>query len=159
MNAFQRIVVATDFGPSSKRALDLAITLALTHGSRLTLVHAYSVLVPNYPVPALPALESVRNAANEAMHDILNVLRRRRLNVEGHVRHGDAWREILEQAREAEADLIVMGTHGHHGVSRVFLGSVAEKVVRYSPIPVLTVRVPAQAAHCNDLLDGDVAAE
>jgi nucleotide-binding universal stress UspA family protein len=57
----------------------------------------------------------------------------------GVVRQGSAWREIDDVAREMRADLIVLGTHGRRGVARVILGSVAEKVVRTSPVPVLTV--------------------
>jgi len=147
MYPFQRIVVATDFGPSSRVALDLAVSLTVTHGSGLTLVHAYSVLLPPSPNPLMPAFEKIREAADGAMANSLNLLRQKHLSVEGFVRHGEAWREIIAQATESEADLIVMGTHGHHGLSRVFLGSVAEKVVRSSTIPVLTVRTPeAEAA-------------
>jgi nucleotide-binding universal stress UspA family protein len=53
--------------------------------------------------------------------------------------HGEPWKQILEIAKERMADIIVMGTHGRRGLSRVFLGSVAEKVVRLSPVPVMTV--------------------
>ena len=59
---------------------------------------------------------------------------------------GVEWEQILEVVKARNADLIVMGTHGRRGLSRLFLGSVAEKVVRISPVPVLTIRGP---------LDGD----
>jgi len=55
---------------------------------------------------------------------------------------GIAWERILETAKMVEAGLIVMGTHGRRGVPRAFLGSVAERVVRLSPVPVLTIREP-----------------
>ena len=58
----------------------------------------------------------------------------------GVLRQGVAWEQILENAKEAGADLLVIGTHGRRGVAHAFLGSVAVKVVRASPIPVLTVR-------------------
>jgi universal stress protein A len=56
------------------------------------------------------------------------------------LRSGAPWQQTLEVAREIGADLIVMGTHGRSGLAHAFLGSVAEKVVRMSPIPVLTLR-------------------
>ena len=57
---------------------------------------------------------------------------------------GELWRAILEIATERDVDLIVMGTHGRRGLSRLFLGSIAEKVVRLSPVPVLTVSTEAE---------------
>jgi nucleotide-binding universal stress UspA family protein len=59
------------------------------------------------------------------------------------LRHGTPWTEIATVAREAKADLVVMGTHGRRGVARMLLGSVAERVVRTAPCPVLTVHGPA----------------
>jgi nucleotide-binding universal stress UspA family protein len=56
------------------------------------------------------------------------------------LRSGPPWQQTLEVAKEVGADLIVMGTHGRHGLALAFMGSVAEKVVRMSPIPVLTLR-------------------
>jgi nucleotide-binding universal stress UspA family protein len=57
-----------------------------------------------------------------------------------HVRDGDTFQEILGAAKELESDVIVMGTHGRTGLAHLLIGSVAEKVVRKSPIPVMTVR-------------------
>ena len=56
------------------------------------------------------------------------------------VRFGRAWQEIIEVAREQKCDMIIMATHGYTGLRHVLLGSVAEKIVRHSPCPVLTVR-------------------
>jgi nucleotide-binding universal stress UspA family protein len=56
------------------------------------------------------------------------------------LRSGVPWREILSAVEDVAADLVVMGTHGRRGVSHALLGSVAEKIVRLSPVPVLTVR-------------------
>jgi nucleotide-binding universal stress UspA family protein len=65
-----------------------------------------------------------------------------RLRVKSHLASGIPHRETLQKAKEEKADLIVMGTHGRTGVEHLLLGSVAEKVVRLSPYPVLTVRLP-----------------
>jgi nucleotide-binding universal stress UspA family protein len=149
MFPFKRIVAATDFGPSSQSAVELATKLAKEHGAKLTLVHAYAVYVAMYPIAVAPTIEGVREAATGAMDRVIQSLRAHLPDVEGFVRHGDAWTEIVDQAAECSADLIVMGTHGHRGVSRLFLGSVAERVVRCSPVPVLTVRHQESEAHAT----------
>lgn len=64
------------------------------------------------------------------------------LNVVPEVAEGTPFEEIVRFARDKDIDLIVMGTHGHTGLAHLFLGSVAEKVVRRAPCPVLTVRHP-----------------
>ncbi|NUP09417.1 MAG: universal stress protein [Polyangiaceae bacterium] len=142
MYPFKNILAATDFGPSSTNAVDLAVSLALSYDAKLSLVHAYAAIVPIYPVAVAPPIESLRDAAQAAMEGAIGKLRERVPGIDGFVRHGDAWSEILEQAKDLGSDLVVIGTHGHRGVSRFFLGSVAEKVVRSSPVPVLTVRSP-----------------
>lgn len=149
MFPFKRIVAATDFGPSSQSAVELAMNLALSQGAKLTLVHAYAVYVAMYPIAVAPTIDGVRDAATGAMDRVIEHLRARMPGVEGFVRHGDAWTEIIDQAKESSADLIILGTHGHRGVSRLFLGSVAERVVRCSPIPVLTVRHQDAETHAT----------
>jgi nucleotide-binding universal stress UspA family protein len=67
----------------------------------------------------------------------------RQANIESMLVTGETWRRILDVVKDRGVDLVVMGTHGRRGVSRVLLGSVAEKVVRLSPVPVVTV--PAEA--------------
>lgn len=138
MFTFRHILVPTDFGAASGRALDLGLELAEKFDSKLTLVHAYDVPVmysegiywPIEPfeleakreLGAAHAGAKVRHAATDAV-----------------LGRGPAWERILEVAREQGVDLIVMGTHGRRGVSRALLGSQTERVVRLSPVPVLTV--------------------
>jgi len=76
---------------------------------------------------ALDKLAATRNGSTKTIGQVL-------------MRTGDARDVILATAEEVKADLIVMGTHGRRGISRALLGSVAETVVRTSPVPVLTVR-------------------
>lgn len=147
MALFEKILAATDFGRSSERAVALATDLAIAHDASVSLVHAYSVAVPIYPVAIPPPVDEVRDAASAAMERALHGLRGRVAKLDGFVRHGDAWTEIIAAADEIGADLIVMGTHGYRGVSRFFLGSVADKVVRSSPIPVLIVPEPHGKEH------------
>jgi nucleotide-binding universal stress UspA family protein len=148
MSQFQHILVPIDFSDSSQRALDVAVGLAQSENATLTLVHVYEF--PNYPYPGLafPAADlwtPVQQAAENALNQALAKLRERAPNANGILRVGDPAREILTAIEEQQADLVVMGTHGRRGVSRALAGSVAEKTVRHSPVPVLTVRARAES--------------
>lgn len=141
MNAFRNILVATDFGDASAEALERALALAVPLGARITLLHVYSLPVANYGYAAglyWPVADLERAAQGE-LDGALAKIKERYGNVEGLVACGEPCPMILEAARLRNADLIVMGTHGRRGLSRALLGSVAEKVVRLSPVPVLTV--------------------
>ena len=146
MNEFTRILVPTDFGEAASRALNLAVDVSRKFGGSLFLVHAYEVpvaLAAPYPgLPPLPAgyLDSFREAAQARLDRALAELRKEFPEAVGVLRSGAPWEEILEVAKEKSATLIVMGTHGRRGLKHALLGSVAEKVVRLSPVPVLTVR-------------------
>lgn len=142
MTSFKRILVPTDFGEDSERAIDLAVALAEKFQSHVTLIHSTAL-----PASALSAYaerlywptEEMISAAQKELNTTVSKARGRYPNVEGIVVNLEPWRAILDFAQTHHADLIVMGTHGRRGISRVFLGSVAERVVRFSPIPVLTV--------------------
>jgi nucleotide-binding universal stress UspA family protein len=77
--------------------------------------------------------------ARRALDEALSALRDRVPRLEGILRMGVPWEEILKAIAETHADLVVMGTHGRRGISHALIGSVAEKVVRASPVPVLSV--------------------
>ena len=141
MATFTHILVPTDFGEASGRALDLALTLAENFGSKLTIFHAYALEGFGYADGiALPSLiEELTRGAQSKLDDAVRDAKQRYAKAEGLLAWGVPWSEILEAARTCGADLIVMGTHGRRGISRVFLGSVAEKIVRLSPAPVLSV--------------------
>ncbi len=136
---FDTVVVATDGSESVKRAVDVALDLAGRFGAE---VHALSV-VDASEVDASPeqlreelrtALETTADAA------LATVEERTDKQVITAVRDGRPANEICEYAREVDADLVATGTRGRHGENRLLLGSVAERVVRTSPAPVLTVR-------------------
>ncbi|UQA58051.1 universal stress protein [Polyangium aurulentum] len=134
------IVVPIDFEEASLKALDLAKELAAQTGGEVVLVHVYQIPVYTYPgleptlVPSFHA--EVTAAAKRAMATISTQAG----NLRAMLREGEPATEILAAAEEAGARMIVMGTHGRKGIAHFFLGSVAEKVVRKSPIPVMTVR-------------------
>ncbi|WP_247002787.1 universal stress protein [Halosolutus gelatinilyticus] len=136
---FDTVVVATDGSDSVKRAVDIAIDLADRFDAE---VHALSVIDAS-EVDASP--EQLRNELRTALETtadaaLATVEQRIDRNVATAIREGRPAPEIREYAREIDADLIATGTRGRHGENRLLLGSVAERVVRTSPVPVLTVR-------------------
>ena len=141
----RRILVPHDFSDTADRALAFALDLAVPLGSRVTVMHAYE-FIP-YSFPETPAVTvdlsgEIERAARGALERIVAQARRPGVEIDSVLRRGAAWSEIDEAAKETHADLIVIGTHGRRGLSRALLGSVAEKVVRTAPCPVLTVHVP-----------------
>lgn len=142
MRAFKQILVPLDFGEPSTRALDVAIMLASKFEAKVTLLHV-SWLPPTAHVDFTEGLPWPTDAFAQQAEKELNAIASRAHalypGIEQRVVKGEPWEEILLCAREQGAELIVMGTHGRRGVSRVLLGSVAEKVVRLSPIPVMTI--------------------
>jgi nucleotide-binding universal stress UspA family protein len=146
MTPFRRILCATNFDPASDRALKLAEDLARKTGALLTLVHVYDAPVYAYSgVPFMPIVDAapaIEKAAQGALDAAVTDVRARIPEVRCALRRGQAWEEILKEATEGHADLVVLGTHGRRGLPHAILGSVAEKVVRLCPVPVLTVRAP-----------------
>lgn len=126
------IIAATDFSLSSLGALEHAAALARRLDAELLLLHAQGGPDRMHPA-AQPELErTVERLRNDGV-------RARSL-----LRPGPAHQEILETAERERASLVVMGTHGRSGLERMLLGSVAERVVRGAPCPVLTVGERAQ---------------
>jgi nucleotide-binding universal stress UspA family protein len=140
---FKSIVVGTDFNDCSERAVDMAATMAKATGGELFVVHTFEL--PSYgyagvEVTTFDWLTPIREAAQQSLNDRVRGLIERGVHARGVLEIGVAWDHILRVAKDANADLIVVGTHGRRGIAHALLGSVAEKVVRMSPIPVLTVR-------------------
>jgi nucleotide-binding universal stress UspA family protein len=140
--SFERILVATDFSDSSQQALELALRIAERFGSQLTLVHSWEA--PNYSYAAglqfpVDVVAPIERAAVARLAEATAELELRFPAAKSLLRSGVPWEEVLGAAAEIKADLIVMGTHGRRGLERALLGSVAEKVVRMSRVPVLTV--------------------
>ena len=140
-----RLLVPVDFSDCSLRALDYAIALAQQFDSKIILLHVVepTVYPENYLVVS-PALdETNQNLLESARERLADLSRKRighRLQAETLVRMGRAHSEIPDTAKAMGADLIGLGTHGYTGLKHALLGSTAERVVRYGPCPVLTVR-------------------
>jgi len=144
---FQNILVAVDESPQAASAIDLAVGLATALKAKLTLVHALdpAVLAASADDAGSVSvmeieLDELQAAGKELVETTAARVREAGLEVETIIRDGVPAKVILDTAARSGCDLIVMGTHGRHGVQRFFLGSCAEAVVRESPIPVLVKR-------------------
>ncbi len=137
---FKRIVAATDFSESSRRGVDLAVDLARLHGAELVLLHVIEPFIPPYPIALAPEPGTLEGAARAALETELSQVREVLPAARGELLRGSPSHELTKFAEEQGADLLVIGTHGRKGPSRWILGSVAERVVRSSRAPVLTVR-------------------
>jgi nucleotide-binding universal stress UspA family protein len=142
---FGHILVATDFAAASSRALEVALQLARDEGARVTILHVCEI--PGYayvgvefsPVDLLAPIAEV---AQKRLDDLVASTRQRFPGVAGELKLGSPYEQILGAAAALGCDLVVMGTHGRRGFAHAALGSVAEKVVRLCPVPVLTVHAP-----------------
>lgn len=146
---FRHILVPVDFGEPSEHAVDLALTMAARFDARVTLLHVawmppyyYSAYAEGLAFPT----DEMETRARTALDEMLAKAKKRYEKVDGLLVPGMAWEKIIEAIGTTGADLVVVGTHGRRGLSRVFLGSVAEKVVRHSPVPVLTTAGTHEAA-------------
>lgn len=139
------ILCPTDFSIGAEEALRYALFLARVHGAKVKLVHVDDFSSFGFP-GAGPMIEE-RHEKQWAELDALAARHRSdEVAIETDLAHGTAYETIVEYAGLADADMIVLGTHGRTGLSRMLLGSVAERVVRTSRVPVLTVRHPEFAA-------------
>jgi nucleotide-binding universal stress UspA family protein len=145
MFAPKRILVPVDFSDPSTRALRYALAMAGQLGASLDVLH----VVPNpyvddpgglyLPLP-VTYLDDLMDAARKRLDGLLDSADRRAPRARAIVKVGDPLRQVVDYARDEAVDLIVLGTHGRSGLAHLFLGSVAERVVRTAPCPVLTVR-------------------
>jgi nucleotide-binding universal stress UspA family protein len=145
---FQRILCATDFSDTAEAAWAAARELAGTHRSELVLAHIFTEL-PVYPEVAVIEVQRVwedqRAWVERALGERVAAAAAQGLAARWVLKTGMAPESIAEIAVETRADLIVIGTHGRTGLTRLVIGSVAERVVRLAPCPVLTVKPPEVA--------------
>jgi nucleotide-binding universal stress UspA family protein len=140
MIAVKHILVPTDFSEPAERALSTALDLARIFGARVTLLHVWQIPVTGYPEGAFFPVDQMEKAAQAALDGVHARAVKEWPDVDAVLRLGVDYTQILELVNERGIDFVVMGTHGRRGLPRLLLGSVAEKVVRLSPVPVLTVR-------------------
>jgi len=144
--AAQRFLVPLDFSEYADQTLDYAITLAGQLGARVTLLHVIQPLplggVDMGVTLPFTYIQELEGEIQRSMESSLERVTAAGLEGEIVIVHGVPFHEIIETAKTQQVDLIVMGTHGRTGFQYVLLGSVAEKVVRLAPCPVLVARQP-----------------
>ncbi len=144
---FHDVLHATDFSAASRKASAVAVDVARANRAALTIVH---VLAPVVPVTAgegfvLPETyeqmeAAIRVAAQKQLDRLLARARTGGVQVSGLLLAGTPHEAIVRAAKSKRADLLVIGTHGRTGLARLFLGSVAARVLAMATCPVLTVR-------------------
>jgi nucleotide-binding universal stress UspA family protein len=150
MKPFKKILVPTDFSQHAAEALSAAADLAGRYDAAITIVHAYEplayTLADGYmmlsPQQHADVLTEFSKSLAVAKSSALAAGARA---VETEQLQGVAASEIVERARSGGFDLIVMGTHGRKGISHAVLGSIAERVLRHAPCPVLVVKAAEPA--------------
>ena len=145
MLSINRVLCAVDFSEFSLDALRHGVVLARWYGAELRLLHVYEPAATLLPVKGppgdLPLSQpvNVEELAGEVRQFCAPVLEPVAKNVEVVLKEGKAAKEIAREAERWPADLLILGTHGRSGFERLFLGSVTEKVLRSTRVPLLTI--------------------
>lgn len=149
MSHVKIILCPIDFSECAERALDYAARMAKQFNAELRLVHAYTdplAFVPfSRPNTAGPptadraVIESAQRHREKQIRRLQDMCAGHGVDAKVDEKEGEPRRVILDAAKELNADLIIMGTHGRSGAARMLMGSVAERIVRSSPCPVLVV--------------------
>ena len=143
MATVNNIVVATDFSDIADKALASAADLARQLGASLHVLHIVQIHPTNMPesgnvnIEELEALEE--KSAADSLKSTIDTLAAD-VDVSTYIVHGDPATQVNQLAADKNADLIVIGTHGRSGISRLIMGSVAESVLKQSDIPVMCVK-------------------
>ncbi|EMA03682.1 universal stress protein [Haloferax denitrificans] len=160
---YNEILVPTDGSKAAERAIDHALDLAETYDARIHALYVvdtsiYTSLDAGADV-VIDALEREGDAATRHVREAADEVG---IDVQAEVVTGTAYRSIRKYIDDHDIDLVVMGTHGRTGLSHYLLGSVTERVVRTSPVPVLTIRLDDEdedEADADESADADAEAE
>src|SRR5688572_15393861 len=142
MVQFKTILCPVDFFKASSLAVEYAFKLAESDGARVHLLHVVppAITLPyGAPVGAPDLTYDIEREGERMLRKLKERGARARIKVTTEVRLGDIDLGILQVIKDRKADLVVMGTHGRRGFERLVLGSVAERMIRHCPVPLLTV--------------------
>ncbi|WP_136715970.1 universal stress protein [Halorientalis salina] len=152
---YDNILVPTDGSKTARHAVDQAIDIASKYDATVHVLYVVDVDATSYSLGTeqvdrirqghLEDMPEVKEAADEATSYVADAAAEHGLTVKEHIRVGEPARAIRKFVEDSEIDLIVMGSHGRSGLSRVVLGSVAEKVLRRTRLPVLIVDVHGES--------------
>lgn len=147
----QHILVPIDFSPNAEHAFDYTLRLARPLQARVTVLHVIEPLLMGHrdPLPYL-SMHELEGRIIEQVSTYQARIIAAGLKGDFAVLHGVPYQVIVDTARTAQADLIVMGTHGRTGLAHVLVGSVAERVIQLAHCPVLVLRIPAESPARTD---------
>ncbi len=141
---FERILFPTDFSDHAAHAQRVAVSLAQQYNAELHLIHVVQLFsyVVDFGMDNSAQYQSVHDSLQKMMDALLDDLADAPFPITGELIQGEPVKEIIRTARKDDSSLIVLGTHGRAALEHALLGSIAEKVVRKAPCPVLTVPLP-----------------
>ena len=148
MIKIDKILFPTDFSDHSSHAFKYALSFAKEYGAELVMLHVvedvqYLANAYMFDVPMMPSFADMEGSRSKEMDELIErEVADSTIKIEKSIRHGRPFVEIIQAARELDADLIVIATHGRGGFEHMLFGSTAEKVVRKAPCPVLSIRMP-----------------
>ncbi len=141
---FKKILCPVDFSQFTQEVIDYAIDIAEKYGSELYVMHVVPNMTYFTPYESFLTPENLvvieKNIQDEVARDFAKLLKNKSVPAKTVIRTGVAFVEIIDYAKSESIELIVMGTHGRSGIEHILIGNVAEKVVRKSPCPVMTIR-------------------
>jgi len=147
--SIKKVLCPVDFSESSDHAMQYALALAEAYEAELQLLHVVEVPAAAVaggpmgpPVLSLDNLEEFQASCREHLASVAGKVSEQYKNVTHHLANGVPFLGIVQSAKAENVDLIVVGTHGRTGLAHALIGSVAEKLVRKAPCPVLTVKHP-----------------
>jgi universal stress protein A len=150
-HAFRRILVPIDFSEHSKKTVSCALNLALRDNAMVHLLHVFQI--SDYVVTPFARrkeqtdqvksqIDDAEQAARESLAAFEQQFKNRGIKIEAYIRVGYPFDEIVAMAEHFDVDLIVIGSHGCSRMTRLLVGSTAERVVEHAPCPVLVVKEP-----------------
>jgi nucleotide-binding universal stress UspA family protein len=142
MMKIKTILCPVDFFPASIWAVNYAARLASSNKAGVYLLHVMTPVIDDpysYSPYSQQLIKSVRQRSTDEMQTVEQRVRKAGIVASSRLRVGNVYDEIVREIRRLKPDLVVMGTHGRSGVKRWFLGSIAEKLLRHCPVPLLVV--------------------
>lgn len=152
MITMKKILCPVDFFPASDAAVTYAAGLAANYDARVHLLHVITPLLPTayeYAIDTVQIMKSLETYASEQMAALAIRIREAGAQVDVEVRIGDVYDEIKHAVEDEKPELVVMGTHGRRGVERWFMGSTTEKLLRHSPVPLVTIAASGEKVVTN----------
>ncbi len=147
MVTIKKILCPVDFFPASDAAVDYAAGLASNYNAEVHLLHVITPVAGGFyefPIDTTEIMKSLEDKSAQEMEKLAAKVRMAGIIVRTEVRMGNVYDEIKSAIEAVTPELIVMGTHGRRGVERWFMGSTTEKLLRHSPVPLVTISAPGE---------------